>query len=421
MNRIFTYISLLFIVISCLNLENENPYNENTHEMTINLSFPDDINEKKSSGIEIELYNINTRMVSKTSTGENGIAKITLVNGMYRVSAKTIIDNILFNASEDKVKIAGKDKELTLNLLEVRPGELLIKEMYFGGCMVYDKNSDKPDKKEEYQIDKYFVLHNNTEKVYYLDSLCIGTIDPYNSNSAHNVWLEKDKNGNIVYPSFLPVIQAIWRIPGDGKSFPLQPGEDAFIVTHAAIDHTAKYLESVNLDRKGFFVCYNPKFFDNVLYHPVPGPNIEKNRYMDLVIKTGKANAYAFSVNSPTFIIFKAKGQSMENFLSKPGNVIQKPGSDSDKISCIPPEWVIDGVEVFNGLASENTKRLLPSIDASAIVLSSAFKGYALKRKINKKASEEKNYEVLMDTNDSKEDFYEVEHASLWTGMEDEK
>lgn len=407
MKKIPIYIMTALLTVSCLNLEHGNPYEKSMNDLTISVTFPE-VPEMDRSGINVEVCNINSGMQTIVQTDKDGIARTRTLNGMYRISAFHSSGEHQFNALEDRVKVAGKARELTLKFLENKPGKLLIKELYVGGC------SKMPVDKGDYQSDKYAILHNNSDEVIYLDSLCIGTLSPYNSNSPIQPWLKKDAAGNTIYPPFLPIIQAVWKIKGNGSTFPLQPGQDAIIAFCGAIDHSAIYPESVNLNREDCFVCYNLKYFPNTTYHPVPGDRIRQDHIMDMVIKTGKAKAYTISVNSPTFVIFKAKGQTIEEFTSHSDNVIPTPGASTDKVVCIPPNWVIDGMEVFNGSSSENVKRLMPMIDAGSVTLSATHKGRALRRKINLKKTAEKGYEVLMDTNNSSKDFEETEHASLW-------
>ena len=134
---------------------------------------------------------------------------------------------------------------------------------------------------------------------------------------------------------------------------------------------------------------------------------------MSVVIKTGQSNAYTFSINSPAVVIFRAEGQTIQEFVSGSDNVIYKPGSSKDKVVCVPNEWVIDGVEVFNGQSSANKKRMNSSIDASYVTLSNVHEGKTLMRKVNESRSAELGYEVLMDTNNSGNDFYERESQSI--------
>ena len=51
--------------------------------------------------------------------------------------------------------------------------------------------------------------------------------------------------------------------------------------------------------------------------------------------------------------------------------------------------------------------------DAGFVLQSDVFKGHTLRRKVDEKASAENGYEVLVDTNNSSNDFYESEIQSL--------
>ena len=241
-----------------------------------------------------------------------------------------------------------------------------------------------------------------------LDGLCLGTLSPYNSNSA-NPWA--DGQGNL--PDFLPVIQAVWRIGGSGSTFPLGPGEDAVIALRGAIDHASRYPMSVNLNVPGYFVCYNPVYFPNPLYHPVPGSNIEEARYLEVVIKTGQANAYTVSLNSPAMVIFRPEGTDIYDFVQQADHLVQVPGSSVDRVVTVPIDWVVDALEVFNGGSLDNRKRLPASVDAGYVTLSEVYKGRTLMRRTDEDASQAAGFEILQDTNNSSLDFYERETQSL--------
>jgi hypothetical protein len=216
-----------------------------------------------------------------------------------------------------------------------------------------------------------------------------------------------------VLPDFVPIIQAVWQFPGDGDDFPLQPGEDAVVCLRGAIDHTAEYPLSVNLNRPGYFVCYNSTYFNNTAYHPAPGDQISQDRYIDVVIKTGQANAYTVSNASPALVLFRAEGVTIQEYVLVPDNVIQVPGSNVDRVVKVPFEWVLDAVEVFDGRSSSNQKRLAPSLDAGYVTQTNTFLGRSLMRNVDEAASVMSGYEVLADTNNSLNDFYETEKQSL--------
>ena len=334
------------------------------------------------------------------------MAQFSLTKGIYRVQISDKDGQDIFNGLAENVKLTSSDISFNLPLIHSRAGTIIIKEIYCGGCT-------KLPLEGNYQSDKYIILHNNDSEVQYLDSLCFGALDPYNSQ-ATNVWVTQDEaTGATIFPDFAPIAQCIWQFGGTGKTFPLQPGEDAVIAINGAVDHAAQYPQSVNLNKPGYFVCYNNVYFPNTQYHPAPGDQITPDHYLNVVLKTGQANAYTFSIFSPATIIFKAKDTTIQDFVLKEGSVIQKPGSTTERVIAVPLDWVIDGTEVYYGGSSNNKKRISPSIDAGYVIQSATYNGRSLYRHVDEEATQEAGYEVLVDTNNSSTDFYEREKQSL--------
>lgn len=380
--------------------------------VTVKPLWPEGYEDLARAGVKVSVQNILNGSTSTAETDDSGKATLRLPDGLYLILTSDRKGTSIFNGTADKISISG-DTELTLPLERSEGGAIVIKEIYVGGCSMAPKEGT-------YQADKYVILHNNTSETVYLDSLCFGTASPYNS-TAVNPWTTKDSDGNTVFKSFVPIIQAVWQIGGDGKTFPLGAGEDAVLCVNGAIDHTVNVPLSVNLNNPEYFVCYNngPNNFPNTAYHPAPGDRIQNDHILSLVIKTGIANAYAVSISSPVIVIFKAKGTTIQQFVapggdsSKSDNVIQIPGSTNDYVVTVPKEWIIDGVEVFDGRSTSNTKRLMPSVDAGFVYQSNTFKGHSLFRKTDEQASAEAGFEILQDTNNSSNDFYERETQSL--------
>lgn len=380
--------------------------------VTVKPEWPEGFEDLARAGVKVSVQNILNGSTSTSETDASGKATLHLPDGLYLISASDKKGTSIFNGTADKISIS-KDTEFTLPLERSEGGAIVIKEIYVGGCSMAPKEGT-------YQADKYVILHNNTAETVYLDSLCFGTASPYNS-TAVNPWTSRDYEGNTVFKPFVPIIQAVWQIEGDGKTFPLEPGKDAVICVNGAIDHTVNVPLSVNLNNPDYFVCYNngPNNFPNTAYHPAPGDKIRKDHILSLVIKTGIANAYAVSISSPVIVVFKAKGTTIQRFVSAENgdspsdNVIQIPGSTNDYVVTVPKEWIIDGVEVFDGRSTSNTKRLMPSVDAGFVYQSNTFKGHSLFRKTDEQASAEAGFEILQDTNNSTNDFYERETQSL--------
>ena len=132
-----------------------------------------------------------------------------------------------------------------------------------------------------------------------------------------------------------------------------------------------------------------------------------------MAIKTGQSNANVVSITSPAFLIFRPEGTTIEAYLQQPDVVVTTPGSTSDIVVKVPYEWVIDAVEVFDGRSTSNGKRFPAALDAGFITQSEPFKGHSLLRRVDEEQTETLGFEVLKDSNNSTEDFYERETATL--------
>jgi len=404
MKRLVFIFSILCAAHSCGNFAE--PYSESLCTLTVRPQYPSGFPEKTGEGAKVVVEDVNQGNTYKLYVGSSGTVSFRLMKGLHRIRVSDVGTADIFNGSVNKLNV-DSDGGVDVPLTHSKAGSIVIKEIYCGGCMKYPEQGN-------YQSDQYIILHNNYPETRYLDGLCFGTLAPYNSN-ASNPFLEKDpQTGEAKLPDFLPIIQAVWQFGGDGDDFPLDSGADAVLCLRGAIDHSTSYPLSVNLNREGYFVCYNETYFTNPAYHPAPGNKISPERILDVVVKTGQANAYTFSINSPTAVIFTApEGMTMKEYVQSPGAIIQVPGSTSDRVVKIDPEWVVDAVEVFNGSSASNSKRLLPALDAGYVSQSATFLGHTLFRNTDEELSESLGYEVLMDTNNSSEDFYERESQSL--------
>ena len=390
---------MILLAAGCADIRDVNPYEGGLYTLTVATVWPEGDIVRSGAEVRVEDMNTGSRYVSQTDI--EGISRFSLPNGLYRINLSGKTDKEVFNAAADKIVLSGKDLGVNLNVIVSKAGSVVIKEIYCGGCKKYPQEGD-------YQADQYIILHNNDYKVQYLDGICFGTLSPYNATGS-NPWI--DESG---LPDFIPVIQAVWQFPGDGDDFPLQPGEDAVMCLRGAIDHTVQYPLSVNLNKPDYFVCYNPTYFTNTAYHPAPGNLISQDRYLDVVIKTGQANAYTMSNSSPAVVIFRAEGMTIQEHVLNPDNVIQVPSSNVDRVLKVPFDWVLDAVEVFDGRSAANQKRLVSSLDAGYITLTDVFLGHTLMRSVDEAATAVAGYEILADTNNSLNDFYESEKQSLY-------
>ena len=388
--------ALLSGIAGCVKSQGGNPYDGTLCAVKVQLQYPEGYETFAREGVNVSFEEVNNGYAYCASTASDGSAHLDLPCGLYTVSVSDRSDNSIFNGTLSRLQVST-DVQTQLSLKYSKAGTLVIKEIYCGGCK-------KLPEVGNYQVDKYIILHNNDSRTTYLDSLCFGTLCPYNSEANNPFGGIRD---------FAPVIQALWQFGGTGTSFPLAPGEDAVLCIYGAIDHTVQYPLSVNLNRPGYFVTYNNTYFTNTSYHPAPGDNIAADHILDVVVKVGIANAYTLSNSSPTVLIFRPQGTSMREYVKKADSIIQVPGSSVDKVVKVLPEWVMDAVEVFNGASTSNVKRLLPDLDAGSITLSGTYLNHSLCRTGNADFSLAMGYEYLCDTNNSSADFYERLTPSL--------
>lgn len=378
----------------------QNPYAESLCSLGVTARYPEEFAPRAGATVNAEDINLGNSYA--VSTDASGKATLKLPTGLYRIRISDRGETDIFNGSADHVRVSG-DNSIEVSLKHSKPGSIIIREIYCGGC-------SKAPEEGTYQLDQYLILHNNDVQVQYLDTLCLGAAQPYNS-ASNNAWTSKDPGtGETVFRDFVPVVEAVWQFGGSGKDFPLQPGEDAVVCLKGAIDHSARYPLSVNLNRKGYFVCYNPTYYADPNNHPTPGNNISDDHWLDVVIKTGQAKAYTYSINSPATVIWRAKGCSMREFVKNPDNIKQVPGG-SERVVAVPVDWIMDGVEIFNG--SIGNKRLCPQIDAGHVSLSATHLGHVLTRRTDADLTASSGFTVYADTNNSSEDFVEQETQSL--------
>ena len=169
--------------------------------------------------------------VTMTNPDENYTVQGTIKNGavtvlndvmpgIYNVTVSGRSSDGIFAGGLNGIELfetRGTDNPLRIPIKITEVGALCFKEIFYNSSTSF------------YKKDQYYEIYNNSDHVYYLDNLCITTLQPDLSSypSEFMTWNEPDAD-EYVYATI------IWRIKGTGQQYPLQPGQSVIIASIAA-------------------------------------------------------------------------------------------------------------------------------------------------------------------------------------------
>ncbi|MFV0522186.1 MAG: DUF4876 domain-containing protein [Mangrovibacterium sp.] len=376
--RLFAIIAL-FAFASCADDNTTGGYE--TKSVSVQLVYPGGVETAADVPVNLTDANGSTYV---DSTDAEGLAAFKVPTGVYEASASDSRADegtaYIYNGSLSNIDVNSSWDEsaaLDLGLTASEAGQIVIKELYIGGC-------PKDDGSGSYYFDSYVVLYNNSTLPASLDNVCLGMVRPYSSTAINQDYVD----GKLFYEAegWIPAGQGFWYFQ-DGAT--IQPGEQLVVALKGAIDHTISYSNSVNLANENNYCTYDIESgFNNTKYYPSPAAVIPTSHYLK-AYEYGQGNAWAISNSSPAFFVFNTKDSSPESFGTDDSNLNYHGGSVTpvQARKKVPVEWILDGVEVFNQGNDVNTKRLTAAVDAGSIYLTNKL-GYALYRDVDKEATE---------------------------------
>lgn len=340
-------------------------------------------------GAEVQLSDIAVKMtnaagsVYEAATDARGVAAFNVPVGIYEVSAsgtKSVNGyTYVFNGLKTGVTITqnwNSDEVIEVALTESKSGQVIIKELYVGGCQ-------KDDGSGVFQMDKYVVLYNNSDQAASLENLCIGMVLPWNAHATNNDYVD----GKLIYENqgWIPAGTGIWYFPAE---LTIPARQQIVVALNGAIDHTATYSQSVNLANSSYYCTYDISVYANTSYYPAPSDLIPTANYLKAV-HYGTGNAWPLSAISPAFFIFQTQGVTPAAFANDPENTDYHGGVATavNARKKVPVEWILDGIEVYTTTSSENKKRFTAQVDAGYVYLTNKY-GYTLYRNVDKEATE---------------------------------
>lgn len=391
-------------------------------------------------GINIKLENLWNGKINQIKTNQNGLAEFDNISaGVYNIMATLTIPkedflNYTGQFSEDDVTLNASINSVTLNnqtnaILDLqmklgRIGGLVLKQIYYAGSDTKNGATFR---------DQFIEIYNNSNELIYADSLYIAQV--WGTNSA-NPDLSKgfyltsgpmvgqlDWSKSIGMPSginasedyFYP--KSLYRIPGNGTDYPIQPGE-SIILAQTAVNHKAPYSNStggsinikdpsltVDLSNADFEVYLAP-YLASPLASDIDNPAVPN---MIMLAYSGKD----WLLDNPGrdgYIIFKTDKDIPSTFPQYPDPTQLAITQNTTMYYQIPLEFAIDAVEIQpNSPTSRVPKRLYSEYDAGfTFCPAGSYSSQSVIRKTSKIVSGRR---ILMDTNNSTNDFDYLEKA----------
>ena len=419
MKKYFIYLLAIasFSLGSCTNAFNEL---ENVKEITpveVNVSLNIDANSFADSDLA-ELNNLTFKFdnyeedlhyvvkienandfLGKARAASQSVTFDQILPGIYTVTISGVgIDEegneYYLSGSMVNYAFYGDTENLNIKLQGLKVSPLVFKEIYFCGS--------RPAKGGTYFRDQFYEIYNNSSSVQYLDGVYITNLTPGKSTTTLPIWPEEDGD-NYAYG------ERVWKFPGNGTDYPLQPGESVVISQFAANHQLEQYNPQGPVDGSSSefeFNMNNPNFPDQPAYDML-------HVFYNAKAEMGTVPQYLTSVFGPAMAIFRVpEGETWDpvNDASMKTTDLSKPNSKT-YYAKIPIKYVLDAVEAIDNESKANAKRIPGVLDAGMTWVGATYCSKSVARKLsvdgdgNPIIREETGTYIYQDTNNSTDDF----------------
>jgi len=384
--------------------------------------------------VEVRMENLWTGRENKAVANNNGLVEFNGASaGNYNIEAIVTIPRDLFNnltgqSRDEDVVLSGQLLNHTVNNqlnapleLEIhvgRQGDLLIKQIYYAGSSTSNGASFR---------DQFLEIYNNSNDTIYADSLYVAQVMGVNSANpdlssgyyltsgsmvgqydwSKSIGMVDGSNANDDYI----YAKSLYRIPGSGSTYPVAPGE-SIVLAQTAVNQQAPYSNNtggtiaikdpsltIDLSQADFEVFLGP-YLAIPLVSDIDNPAVPD---LEMLLYTGK-EWILDNLGRDGYAIFKTSEDVENEFKKYPNPTIKSVTSTTALNYQIPAGLIIDAVEVQpTTAASRVAKRVLGKLDAGfTFVPGGSFSSESVIRKTAKTINGRK---ILMDTNNSTQDF----------------
>ncbi|MCR5326223.1 MAG: DUF4876 domain-containing protein [Bacteroidales bacterium] len=342
--------------------------------MSDNAPFP-------AEGIPVTLTDAGGVTTFYEVSNSAGVVRFTVTPGSYVASAtcKSVEDGkrIVYNGSNPAILVSETPAEsLKLDLSKVVSQQLILKELYNGGCT-------KDDNSGGYFDDIYFIIYNNSEFEADASDLVFGNLNPYNGQASNKYYADNQ----LIYENagWVPAGGAAWyfKTPVTIPAF-----SQIVVAVFGAIDHTQTVKASVNLANADYYWMSNSEItaFTNPKY--AVSDIIPTSHYLS-GYQINKGNAWVISNTSPAFYMGKMPRKELEHLCKDTEKFDLTAGTnDIGWAVKFPQSDIIGALEVFTAAAVETSHFRFPaSINTGYIALTNK-NGYSIYRNVDKEATE---------------------------------
>lgn len=371
--RIIYIVSLawMLLVSSCDSFRDVKGV-EDVASMSVAVNIQLDVEnlaEIKDLTLKFDNYDEDLHLSKECAVGK--VEMDGVIPGIYTIT----VSGTVLNADGDEFYVNGNlvNKALFGNVNEVdvmaqglKVSPLVFKEIYYAGS--------RSETGGVYFRDQFYEIYNNSSSVLYLDGLYIANLTPSKSTLTLPVWPKEDGD-NYAYA------ERVWKFPGNGTDYPLEPGESCVISQFAANHQLPQYnpLSPIDGSTSEFeFNMNNANFPDQPAYDMV-------HVFYDGKAEMGTVPQYLTSVFGPAMVLFQVpQGETWDpvNDASMKTTDLSKPNSDT-YYAKIPVKYVLDAVECIDNESKVNAKRMPAVLDAGITYVGATYCGLGVARKLS--------------------------------------
>ena len=398
-----------------------------TVDFTTDVKFKS--NKQEVADAKITLRNVQTGAEYVMQTNENGKSIFeNVLPGNYDITVSISLtptqyelyfgfppadnENIDFNGIAENVTINTTHTSISIELdsADILEG-LVIKQIHYGGSHTQQGASFR---------DQFVEIYNNSNEIIYADGLLFAQL--FGNNTATNEsftlpsrqydWSQAEgntkgeaANTDYVYADY------IYRIPGTGMQYPIQPGE-SIVIAATAINHKANYTDNdgneINIQNPDLtidlsnadFEANLTSFTGNNYRYDIQNPAVPD---LEIVHFAQGQDMVLDSQGRDGYIIFRATADEISGY-----SIVKHPKPGESRMSVqIPNTKIIDGVDTTRDLGNNLVpKKLISTIDAGKTYLLQG--AYTSTSVIRKTAKTINGRIVLQDSNNSTEDFVNI-------------